>query len=233
MTTSGTSTFELNVDALIRRSFQLAGLLEAAQSPSQFPDDLAMARDFLNMELGAMQTEGLLQRTVERKTLALSAGTTQYALESDCIDVFIGPDNMIGTMLAPGSTTETLVRAIHRHEYVSISSKSSQGTPVFCYVERLAAVSVLFWPVPSQAFTFSYQKVRAVMDTTPGDKTPDVWVRRQQALMWSLAFTLATAKSQPLPRCGFLRAERDRLKDAAKMNDNEQGHGQLFVAHMV
>lgn len=233
MTTSGTATFELQVDQLIRRALQLAGLLEASQRPADFEADLEMARDFLSLELTALQAENLLTRNVERKTLTLSAGVASYQLDADCIDVFVGPDNVVGTILSSAGSAETLVRAIRRHEYVEIANKTSSGTPVLCFVEKLARVSVVFWPIPGSTVTFNYQKVRAVMDVTPGSATPDVWVRRQNALLWSLAFTMAVAKSQPLAKCAFLKGERDRVKEMAKQDDVESGHGQLYIAHMV
>ena len=56
MTTSATSSFELNRDALIRRSYQVAGLLEASQSTEG--SDITLAADLLQMELTAMVADG-------------------------------------------------------------------------------------------------------------------------------------------------------------------------------
>lgn len=229
MTVATTSTFELQVDQLCTRSLQIAGLLAAGQSAEAA--DLAMCHDFLNMELDALQAEGITLRTVTRTSQAISL--VAHTLPADTIDVYVGPDNMLGTVLAAGSTTETLVKAIRRHEYLAISNKTSTGTPVLCCVERQGAVTVTFWPVPSASFTFNYQKVRGARDTSDGSTTPDVDVRRQKALLWSIAFDIAVAKSQPISRCEFLKGERDRLKAFAKWDDVERGHGQLYIAHTV
>lgn len=232
MTTASTSLFELNVDQLIRRSLQIAGLMPSQQAEVDAAD-LSMGHDFLNMELDALQAEGITLRTVARTTLALVASTAAYALPSDTIDVFIGPDNMIGTVLVSGGNTETLVRGVSRHDYLSINNKSSTGTPVLCVVERQGTVTATFWPVPSAVFTFNYQRVRCARDTTTGTTTPDVDVRRQKALLYSLAFDFCVAKSQPIERCRFLREERDRLRALARMDDVERGHGQFYIAHTV
>lgn len=211
---------------------QLAGIIPSQQA--QVDDvDLSMAHDFLNMEIDALQAEGIILRTVLRTTVALVASTAVYTLPNDTIDVFVGPDNMLGTVLVSGGNTETLVRQIRRHEYQAISNKSSTGTPTLAMVERIGAVQVTFWPVPALAYTFGYQKIRCARDVTPGSVTPDVDVRRQMALMWSLAFAMAFSKSMPLQRCSFLKDERDRLKAVARADDVERGHGQLYIAHTV
>lgn len=211
---------------------QLAGIIPSQQATVD-DSDLSMAHDFLNMEIDALQAEGIILRTVSRTTVALVSPTAQYTLPTDTIDVFVGPDNMLGTVLAAGGNTETLVRQIRRHEYLAISNKSSTGTPTLAVVERVGVVTVTFWPVPAQSYTFNYQQIRCARDVVPGNATPDVDVRRQMALMYSLAHTMAVAKSMPIQRCSYLRSERDRLKDVARADDVERGHGQFYIAHTV
>lgn len=227
MAVSATTSFDPSVATIIRRAFQVCGLLHASQEPDG--DDVSLARDFLNMELLELQAEGMILQTVERTTKALSSGTAEYTLDADVFDVAIGPDNVAGTMLQSGATTETRVYAISRQEYVGRTDKQSQSVPTQVYVERQSRVKLAFWPVPNATMTFKFAKVRLAYDTNPTSTTPDVQKRRVKALTWALAYDLASAKSLPLDRAREIRSERDRLKAVAKMDDVERVNGQFYL----
>lgn len=228
MATSSTSTFELNRDALLRRAFQIAGLLYVSQSPNA--DDLSLASDLLGMELDALEAEGVVLRMLERATLPLVSGTAEYTLDADCIDVFVGPDNVAGTIV-PASGNETLVRGISRQEYLQISNKTSAATPSLVYIEKLATVKVVFWPViANSTSSFRYSKYRLPRDADTGAVTLDLARRWQKAICWSMAWQLAMAKSLPLDRVNALRSVGEQEKDKARANDVEKTHAQLYVA---
>jgi len=229
LTVSSTATFELDVSGIIRRGMQVAGLLEASQQPSDADEE--MARDFVNLELDELQAEGDVQRTWTRTTLPLVAGTSTYSLDSDCVDVFVGPDNVVGTIV-PSSGAETPVTVMSRHEYVSKSDKTSQSTPTRVMVERTATIKLVFWPVPpTSPGSFRYQKGTLMRDANPTNYTPDIDRKRAKALIWAVAYDMAVAKKMGIDRVGMLRAERDRLKAVARANDVERGHAQFYVAH--
>ena len=227
MTVSATQTFELDVSNVIRRGMQVAGLLEASQSPNA--SDEEMARDFVNLELDELQAEGHIQRKWVRTTQTLTASTASYTLDADVVDVYVGPDNIVGTIV-PSSGAETPVHVMTRHEYVSESDKTSTGTPTRVYIERTAALKLIFWPIPpTSPGSFRYQKATIMYDAKPTSSTPDVDRKRAKALVWSVAYDMAVAKKMGLDRCGMLRSERDRLKTIAKMDDVERGNVQLYV----
>jgi len=225
--TASTQTFELSIDSLCRRSFQLAGLLEARQLPST--DDLALAHDFLGMELDALQADGIVLRTVERTTLALTAGTAEYTLDGSTIDVYVDPSNVVGTIV-PTTGNETLVRAMSRQEYLSISNKDTQTNPALVYVEKQGTTKVVFWPVPEVNCTFRYAKIRLPYDSSDGSKTMDLARRWQQAICYTIAWQLATAKSLPLDRVGFIRNTAEEMKARARMGDTEKTNIQMYVS---
>ncbi len=227
MTTAATANFELSVDGMLRRAFQLAGLLEATQRPRA--DDLAMARDFLGMELDALQAEGTVLRTVLPGLQALTASTTSYALASDTIDVFVGPDNVCG-MIVPSSGAETPVRAISAMEYQAITNKAVEATPVMCFVEKLAVVTLYFWPIPHVSTTsFRYRKIRLPRDADTGAVTLDLARRWQKAICYQMAWQIALAKSIPPNRVDQLRKIGETEKAKAQANDVEKANGQLYV----
>lgn len=181
------------------------------------------------MEVLALQAEGLVLGSVERATLALVAGTAEYTLPADTLDVFIGPQNLAGTVYT-ASSAENPVRAIHRHEYqTGIATKATQGTPTTVYVERLAAVKLAFWPVPRETMTFRYDRQRLLRDMDTGGVTLDLARKWQKAIVYAVAWQVALAKSIPLQKVDYLRKVAEAEKATVRVQDNEKGHTQIFI----
>lgn len=231
MATSATSTLELNRDAIIRRAYQLCGLLEASQNPT--PDDIDMAAAFLGMSLLDLQADGILPLHVTRATLTLVSGTASYALPSDVFDVHLDANNFVGTIVVtppvPPYEVETHVYAITRSEYAQISIKTTEATPTRVYIERLAVTSVLFWPTPGADATFHYQAIRFARDVDTGSVTTDMSRRWQLALCYELATHLAFAKSVPLERQTALVKQAEVRKARCRASDVEKVGYQMTV----
>lgn len=226
MATSSTSTFELTRDQLIRRSLQIAGLLEASQSAEG--NDIALAADIMQMEIVSLQAEGVVVTWVERTTLALTAAVASATFPTDTLDVAIDPNGVAGTIV-PSSGAETPVRVLTRQEYILLPNKDTQATPTMVLVERLATVTATFWPVPVASVSFRYGKIRFPRDLDTGARTLDLSRRWQKAICYAVAFQLALAKSLPLDRTAFLRAEAETAKQKAMLSDGERGPSQIYV----
>lgn len=227
MTVSANYAFELTRDQLITSALQLAGLLDSGGEAD--PSDVTMAARFLNMELQSLANDGVTLYQKERTTLALVASTATYSLAADTLDVIIGPDNFAGTIVN-SSNDETRVMAIPAHEYVLLTQKDNTAdSPTHVYVEKQSAVTVTFWPVPSAAYTFRYQRVRLVRDVDTGGVTMDMARRWQKAIWYTLASQLASAKSKSTEVVRDLRAEAKAEKEKARKADMEMVHGQLYV----
>ncbi len=235
MTVSALSTQEFNRDELIVMAYQATGLLEAGKDAP--PEDLALASNFMNLELQALQAEGVVLRTVERTTLTLGtpdAGTAAtYTLPSDTIDVQLGPNDQVGTII-PTSGSETLVEAMSRAQYLETTDKTSavSGTPMRAYVEKQASVTVTFWPVPdADSATFRYARVRLLRDADTGSVTIDLARRWLKFVVYATAVHLARAKSCGLDVISDLRGEAERMKAVCQADDAERGSVRFTVAH--
>ena len=225
MATSSTSSFEATRGTIIRRAFQLAGMLEASQATEG--NDISMAADFLQMDLLSLVSDSTAPTWVTRTTLALVASTAAYTL-TDCLDVVIDGNNAAG-MHVPSSGSETMIQAMARADYQAISNKTSSGVPSMVFIERLATVTATFWPVPSAAATFRYSSLRWPRDSDTDARTLDLSKRWQKAITYSLAHQLALAKSAPLDRVQYLERLAEQYKARARESDVEHVHGQLFV----
>ena len=226
MTVATTATFEMTRDGIIRRAYQLCGALDSSQSPSA--NDISLASDLLGMELDFLQAEGIMLRTVERTTLALTLGTATYSLPTDTIDIMVEPDTKAGVVWVTAGS-ETIVRSISRADYESLGNKSVQGMPTMCLHEKLATQQVTFWPIPYANMTFRYAKVRLLKDADPGNVTMDLTRKWQKPLTYSLAWQLGSAKGVDLNKIGFLRNTADELRRVARADDHQRGHAQLCI----
>lgn len=225
MTTSTTSTFDPSRDTIIRRSYQLAGLLEASQLTD--PNDVALAADILQMELTSMVAEGQLLTWIERTTQALVASTAEYTL-TDALEIYVDGNGLAGTIV-PSSGAETPVRAITRADYQLISNKATEATPTLVFVERLATVKLLFWPVPAATSSFRYQKIRYPRDMDTGTVTLDLSKRWHKAITYALASQLCLAKSMPMERVQWLDSKATSLKEKAMQSDVEHVPAQMIT----
>ena len=125
MATSGTNSFDLDVDQVIEEAFERCGL----NSRSGY--DLKSARRSLNIMLAEWANRGINLWTVELRTKTLAGSTTSYTLDSDLVDVL---EAVVFT--ASDSSTDIEVDRISRAEYLNISNKSTTGTPVQYFLER-------------------------------------------------------------------------------------------------
>lgn len=231
MTVSANATYDPQRNTLIEASLQLCGLLPAGDSASA--RDLALGTNLLDMELKALQGEGIVLRTVERATVTLTAGTEEYTLPADTIDVVVDPNNLAGTIVPASGGSETAVEAMRANEWLVISNKTDpQGRPTRVYIEKQATVKLVFWPVPdTESATFRYLRVRLLRDMDAGDVTTDLPSRWVKVVTYGLAVHLARAKALESTVVTDLRREYLDEKAAVRSTDVERGPVQAHVRH--
>jgi hypothetical protein len=223
MALSANYTFQLNRNDMLRRAFQLAGVLPAEQEPNN--DDYAMASDFLNLELDAIQGEGHVLRSITRTTLSLADGTSSYVLPATVLDVL----EPAAVKLA-SDTTETPVQLIGRAAYTTLTQKTQEGRPTFMYVEKTASVTVYLWPVPDQTMTLTYQRVGFLFDSDAAGVDMDLSRQWHKAVTYMMAGNVALARNQDLSKVKFLLGEGERLKRIARSYEQERGDSQFIPA---
>ena len=123
MATSGTTSFDLNIDDVIEESFERIG----KQTRTGY--DLKSARRSLNLLLSEWGNRGVHLWKVTNHTQNLVASTTTYTAPADCSDVL--------EAVFRNGTTDTTMTKISRSEYQAIPNKSSTGTPTQYYVKLI------------------------------------------------------------------------------------------------
>ena len=215
MATSGTTTFDLDLNAIVEEAFERAG----AELRTGY--DLRTARRSLNLLLAEWSNRGVNLWTVEEGSIPMVQGTANYALPSDTIDIM---DFVMRTGTGT-SQSDISVSRISLSTFASIPSKNTQGRPIQVWVDRqLANPSINVWPVPDQSstYTFVYWKLRRLEDAGNGINTQDVPFRFLPCLVAGLAYYLAMKLPDAMPRIEMLKASYEEQWKMAADEDREK-----------
>lgn len=228
MAVNATSTREINIETLVRRSYQLAGLMNAAQGPDtpMWTDKASMAYDFLEVIVDALQGEGPFAWDTTFYDVDIAASTKTYTLPATTMDV-VGSAQFV----EDGGTGSTLVQMKTREEYSRITNKDSEGRPYIMYADRDSDFTLYLWPVPDAAGTLTIQRRRLLGDFNVGSKTVDlerVWVK----YLWQdLAHHLKVASGRPPNECGYLRDLAEKSKRVAIGYSRQRPPTQMVISH--
>lgn len=212
MPISASRTRVFSIATIVRRAYQLTGLMNAIESTADptWAAKAEMAADFLDMGLKAMQASSILEKHVYRPTVAIVAGTASYALDSTILAL------MGNAMYAvTGDSTELPVVPITREDYQAITDKTSDGVPARYWFDRYNH-QIFLWPVPQDAGTLTLQAHRIIADGE--DTANDVELERHwtEYLVFDLAYKLALSNGLPLDRTSFFRVRANELLVAAQ-----------------
>lgn len=227
MTVSSSYSFDLTRNQLITTAARLAGIVGAGATPTA--NDYSAASDLLNIGLKALQTEGMILRTVERVNQTLTAGTASYTAAADTIDV-----DYPAYVTQTGSNVNIPVYEMSRQNYMLVSDKTIQGVPTSLYVEKSGAtLALILYPTPDvNTTTLTYARVRLLRDMDQAGVTPDLASRWLQTLSYMLAHSLALAYQMPLNRVQYLQQLYETAKERARGDDTERGDLFMHVAHV-
>jgi hypothetical protein len=128
MSTSGTSTFNLDLNNIVEEAFERCGL------ELRTGYDLKTARRSMNLLCMEWSNRGINLWTVEQQSIAMVTGQPIYPLPIDTVDIL---DAVIRTN--NGSTSNQIdinISRIAEPTYMSIPNKLTTGRPIQMYVNR-------------------------------------------------------------------------------------------------
>ena len=217
MATSGTATFNPDVNEIIEEAYERAGI----EMRSGY--DLRTARRSLNIMAAEWSNRGLNLWTVEPGTQALTAGTASYDLPADTIDII---EHVLRTNSGNSSTqNDRQLNRISVSSYASIPNKLTQAQPIQIYVDRLATPKMWLWPVPDSAQSYSviYWRLRRVQDSgSIGSYTMDIPSRFIPAMVAGLAFHLTMKRPELVSRVIPLKQYYDEQFALAADEDRDR-----------
>ena len=200
---------------LFEEAFERAGL----EMRSGY--DLKTIRRSLNLLTLEWQNRGLNLFTVEAGTQALTAGTAEYTMPSDTID-------LIEHQLRTGTGTNQIDTALERISvatYAQQTNKNIQGRPTQIYLDRgVSSVKATLWPVPeSSDYTLAYYRLKGIDGLSSGiSGSAGVPPRFVPALVSGLAFQISMKKPEAAGRAQALREEYERQFQMAAAEDESR-----------
>ena len=216
MATSGTTAFEMDFTEIAEEAWERAG----REMRSGY--DLRTARRSMNLMTIEWQNRGLNLWTIDQQTQALTAGTSQYTLMTDTIDLL---DHVIRTNAGNSATQSDLtISRIGVSTYASIPNKLSQGRPIQIWIERLRdAPRVNLWPVPdNNTYTLVYWRMRRIEDAGNGVEPADMNFRFLPCLVAGLAYHIAMKDPDLVARVPILKQAYDEQYRLAAGEDKEK-----------
>lgn len=131
MTTSGLSSFDLDLNEIVEEAFERAG------GELRTGYDLRTARRSLNLLFADWGNRGVNMWTFEQRVITLATGQPTYALPDDTVDLL---DHVIRTAPnIPNNQADLTITRISVSTYATIPNKLIQGRPIQVYIQRLTA----------------------------------------------------------------------------------------------
>jgi len=225
MTTTGTSTFNLDIAELIEESFERCG----KELRSGY--DFKTARRSLNLLTIEWANRGINLWTVEQGSIPLVQGTITYNLPIDTIDLL---DHVVRTGSGQNQTDININR-ISEPTYSTIPNKNATGRPIQVWINRqsgatypttgVAYPQINVWPAPDQSsfYTFVYWRLRRIQDSGTGVKTQDIPFRFLNCMVAGLAYYLSMKLPDVSPdRINMLKMDYEQQYQLAADEDREK-----------
>ena len=224
MTTSGTTTFNLNLNDLVEEAFERCG----AELRTGY--DMRTARRSLNLLTIEWANRGINLWTIEQGSIPLVQGQIVYDLPVDTIDLL---EHVVRTQSGEQQTDITISR-ISIDTYSTIPNKNAQGRPIQVWINRQSGADypttgvkepqINVWPAPDQSnfYTFVYWRLRRLQDAGDGTTTQDIPFRFLPCLVAGLAYHLSLKVPGALERSMGLKAQYEELWQQAADEDREK-----------
>ena len=227
MTTTGTSTFNLDLNDLVEEAFERAG------SELRTGYDLRTARRSLNLLTIEWANRGINLWTIEQGQIPLVTGQVVYPLPVDTIDLL---DQVIRTNAGSVSNqTDINISRISESTYSTIPNKLTQGRPIQVWINRQSgattptgvnAPTINIWPTPNapdNQYMFVYWRLRRINDAGDGSNTQDIPFRFLPAMVAGLAYYLSVKIQGTDPnRVMGLKADYEQQFSLASEEDREK-----------
>jgi hypothetical protein len=233
MTTTGTTSFNLDLNLLIEEAFERCG----AELRTGY--DLRTARRSLNLLTIEWANKGINLWTIEQGSIPMVQGQISYDLPVDTIDLF---DHVIRTQTGQ-SQTDININRISADTYLTIPNKNAQGRPIQVWINRqsgaqnpsgVQAPNINVWPAPDQNnfYTFVYFRLRRIQDAGEGIATQDIPFRMLPAMVAGLAYHLSLKIPGALDRAVMLKGMYDEAWEQAADEDREKAPLRLAPRQM-
>ena len=222
MASSGTTTFDLNIDEVIDEAYERCGL------STQSGYDLKRGRRNLNLLFSEWGNRGVHLWKVALNEVALVNGQPNYttpAAVSDVLEAFISTTNEAGNNI---NTQDVSLTKIDRSAYAALPNKYATGQPSQYYVDRQITPIINLYQAPnlSTYTTLKYYSINRIEDAGAYGNTPDTPFRFLPCMVSGLAYYISFMKAAEKTQMLKLAYE-DEMKRAL---DEDGSRTSLYIA---
>ena len=187
MTSSGTYQFSPSNGELVLAAYERIQI----RAPSIRQEHMLSARRELNFLFSqwSNQSPNLWEVTLVSQSLTQSTAT--YTVNANTIMVL---DAVISLNQGQTNQTDLYITPVSRTEYMSYSTKQTQGRPNVYWFDRLISPTITLYPVPDGGgpYTLNYYSCTQQQDANlSGGETPDAPYRFFDAIVAGMAHRLA------------------------------------------
>jgi len=185
MTTSGTTTFNMDVSDLAEEAFERCGL----ELRSGY--DAKSARRSLNLLLAELSNHQVnLWKTVST-TISMVQGTTSYTLDAAVNDV--------ANVILTRDSVDTQMSRLSRDQYQNQPIKTTQGRPSQYWLHRLSTPVLYVYPAPENSTdTVKFYGMMRLEDVTAATETVDIPIRFLPAVTAGLTYYISLKRKPEL-----------------------------------
>ncbi len=216
MTSSGTTTFNLNTTGVLIEAFDRCGIRPEALTREQITSGLRS----LNLELQSINNAPVNLWKVELLSVALVQGQATYTLPDS---VQLVTDAYVTLIDGSNPPIDRILVPISRDEYATYPSKTQQGPQSVFWFQRLETPQITVWPVPdgqSETNLNLYVMKRPEDATKTGTQTLDITIRYLDVVCARLAVRLAVKYATD--RYALLKTIADETYAQAWVEDQER-----------
>ena len=182
MTTSGTTTFNLEIEELVEEAFERCGM----RMTSGY--QLSSARRSLNLLFLDWANRGLNLWTIEEKIYPLPNNTNEITLDADTVNVL----SAVIRDYSQSPYTDISIERISREEWLNVPDKTTTARPAQYYVQRANPTKVFLYPAAQGSlYSLVYYRIRRIQDAGDYTNTTDVNFRFLPCLVSGLAYQLS------------------------------------------
>tara|TARA_Y100000593_G_C4232714_1_gene297838 strand:+ start:173 stop:868 length:696 start_codon:yes stop_codon:yes gene_type:complete len=209
MATSGTTSFNLNIDDIIQEGYQRCAITTTSGY------DLKSARRSLDLLFAEWGNRGIHLWKVELNENAMVSGQAEYSVASDVSDVLEAFVSSTATASDNANTQDISLTKIDRSAYAALPNKLATGQPSQYYVERKTTPKIYLYQAPdlNTYTTLKYYVIKRIEDACIYTNDADVVYRFLPCMCAGLAYYLSMKVAPQMVQQNKLIYE-DELKRA-------------------
>ena len=191
MATSGTTSFDLQIDDIIEEAYERCGLR------TNSGNDIRSARRSLNLLFSEWGNRGVHLWKVQLNEQQLTAGVATYTVPTNVNDVLEAYISSTAQAADGPATNDIALTKIDRSAYSALPNKLATGQPSQYYVNRQIDPTISLYVAPD-ASTYTYLKfysINRIEDAGSFTDTADVAYRFLPCMCSGLAFYLSQKRA--------------------------------------